>query len=133
MSWARQDSNLGPRDYESPALTAELQAHLHMKNGVSSGTPNSAIDCMLTFSPCCAYVRTMKRPKLQVHEYRQSKTHPYSLDLRAVGKGRKVLEMKAKAVEERLRQIATLATRARDESEGKRWIDVRLRGTAAHD
>ena len=26
--WARQDSNLGPRDYESPALTAELQAHL---------------------------------------------------------------------------------------------------------
>src|SRR4051812_24585181 len=25
-SWARQDSNLGPRDYESPALTAELQA-----------------------------------------------------------------------------------------------------------
>jgi hypothetical protein len=27
--WARQDSNLGPRDYESPALTAELQALLH--------------------------------------------------------------------------------------------------------
>ena len=27
--WARQDSNLGPRDYESPALTAELQAQLH--------------------------------------------------------------------------------------------------------
>ena len=26
--WARQDSNLGPRDYESPALTAELQAQL---------------------------------------------------------------------------------------------------------
>src|SRR5436189_5856701 len=26
--WARQDSNLGPRDYESPALTAELQAHV---------------------------------------------------------------------------------------------------------
>jgi hypothetical protein len=29
-SWARQDSNLGPRDYESPALTAELQAHSHI-------------------------------------------------------------------------------------------------------
>ena len=28
MLWARQDSNLGPRDYESPALTAELQARL---------------------------------------------------------------------------------------------------------
>jgi hypothetical protein len=27
--WARQDSNLGPRDYESPALTAELQAHFN--------------------------------------------------------------------------------------------------------
>ena len=26
--WARQDSNLGPRDYESPALTAELQARI---------------------------------------------------------------------------------------------------------
>ena len=24
MIWAHQDSNLGPRDYESPALTAEL-------------------------------------------------------------------------------------------------------------
>ena len=29
--WARLDSNQGPRDYESPALTAELQAHLPMK------------------------------------------------------------------------------------------------------
>jgi hypothetical protein len=29
--WARQDSNLGPRDYESPALTAELQAHSPIK------------------------------------------------------------------------------------------------------
>jgi hypothetical protein len=35
--WARQDSNLGPRDYESPALTAELQARLLMKNGVGTG------------------------------------------------------------------------------------------------
>ncbi len=26
MWWARQDSNLEPRDYESPALTIELQA-----------------------------------------------------------------------------------------------------------
>ena len=24
IGWAHQDSNLGPRDYESPALTAEL-------------------------------------------------------------------------------------------------------------
>ena len=26
--WARRDSNPGPRDYESPALTAELRARL---------------------------------------------------------------------------------------------------------
>lgn len=30
--WARRDLNPGPRDYESPALTAELQARLE-KNG----------------------------------------------------------------------------------------------------
>ena len=29
VAWARQDSNLGPRDYESPALTAELQARIN--------------------------------------------------------------------------------------------------------
>jgi hypothetical protein len=42
--WARQDSNLGPRDYESPALTAELQARmitqLNMVN-YSSPTPKT--------------------------------------------------------------------------------------------
>jgi hypothetical protein len=32
LKWARQDSNLGPRDYESPALTAELQAHFTYEN-----------------------------------------------------------------------------------------------------
>jgi hypothetical protein len=50
--WARQDSNLGPRDYESPALTAELQAHLPMSNGVSCKAQKSLIDFMLTFSIC---------------------------------------------------------------------------------
>jgi hypothetical protein len=35
--WARQDSNLGPRDYESPALTAELQARINhaLKHSIS--------------------------------------------------------------------------------------------------
>ena len=28
--WARSDSNRGPRDYESPALTAELRARYLM-------------------------------------------------------------------------------------------------------
>lgn len=30
--WAHQDSNLGPRDYESPALTAELWARTIDRN-----------------------------------------------------------------------------------------------------
>ena len=30
--WARQDSNLGPTDYESAALTAELRARQHKRN-----------------------------------------------------------------------------------------------------
>jgi hypothetical protein len=34
--WARQDSNLGPRDYESPALTAELQARLSLSKLVAA-------------------------------------------------------------------------------------------------
>ena len=33
--WARQDSNLGPRDYESPALTAELRALRWLINGAA--------------------------------------------------------------------------------------------------
>jgi hypothetical protein len=32
--WARKDSNLGPRDYESPALTAELRARSGLKENL---------------------------------------------------------------------------------------------------
>jgi hypothetical protein len=32
VDWARLDSNQGPRDYESPALTAELQAPIAAAN-----------------------------------------------------------------------------------------------------
>jgi len=42
LKWARQDSNLGPRDYESPALTAELQAHLTMKS-INSDRPENQL------------------------------------------------------------------------------------------
>ena len=48
--WARQDSNLGPRDYESPALTAELQAHLPMKTYEAASLWPTSIDAILTFS-----------------------------------------------------------------------------------
>ena len=46
--WARQDSNLGPRDYESPALTAELQARVAhtVKHSTSQMTnPESVRGC----------------------------------------------------------------------------------------
>ena len=56
----------------------------------------------------------MKRPKLQVHEYRHSRTHPYYLDLRAFGQGRKFFKTKAEAEAERLRQITTLARHGRE-------------------
>jgi integrase len=56
----------------------------------------------------------MKRPKLQVHEYRHSKTHPYYLDLRAFGQGRKFFKTKAEAEAERLRQITILARHGRE-------------------
>jgi hypothetical protein len=61
--WARQDSNLGPRDYESPALTAELQAHLSMKNSVSLAAPNPSIDGMLTLSACSCIFANHEKTK----------------------------------------------------------------------
>ena len=42
MEWARQDSNLRPRDYESPALTAVLQA---LVTGNCNKAPPSAAPC----------------------------------------------------------------------------------------
>jgi integrase len=47
----------------------------------------------------------MRRPKLAVHEYHHSGTHPYYLDLRAFGQGRKFFKTKGEAEAERLRQI----------------------------
>ncbi len=49
-----------------------------------------------------------------MHEYRHSKTHPYYLDLRAFGQGRKFFKTKAEADAERLRQITTLARHGRE-------------------
>jgi integrase len=53
----------------------------------------------------------MKRPTLQVREYKHSATHPYYLDLRGFGLGRKFFRTKAEAEAERLRQ-STLRERA---------------------
>jgi integrase len=46
----------------------------------------------------------MKRPTLHVYEYRHSDTHPYYLDLRPFGQGRKFFKTKAAAEAEALRQ-----------------------------
>jgi integrase len=59
----------------------------------------------------------MKRAKLAVQPYRHSKTHPYYLDLRAFGQGRKFFKTKAEAEAERLRQL-TLRERGGREAVG---------------
>jgi integrase len=72
---------------------------------------------MLTFSADYATICGMKRPSLAVHPYRHSKTHPYYLDLRAFGQGRKFFKTRAEADAERLRQL-TLRERGGREAMG---------------
>lgn len=56
----------------------------------------------------------MKKPVLKVRKYRHSSTHPFLLDLRAFGKGRKFFKTRAEAEAERLRQSTTLARHGRE-------------------
>src|SRR5947209_9711248 len=49
-NWARQDSNLGPRDYESPALTAELQALARERANIEH--PTSNVQCSMLNVQC---------------------------------------------------------------------------------
>ena len=59
----------------------------------------------------------MRRPTLTVLPYRHSKTHPYYLDLRPFGQGRKFFKTRAEAEAERLRQL-TLRERGGREAVG---------------
>src|SRR5438552_5030337 len=59
---------------------------------------------MLTFSTHYATICGMRRPTLTVLPYRHSETHPYYLDLRPFGQGRKFFKTKAEAEAEALRQ-----------------------------
>src|SRR5437762_1641463 len=59
----------------------------------------------------------MRKPMLKVLPYRHSSTHPYYLDLRPFGQGRKFFKTKAEAEAERLRQI-TLRERGGREAVG---------------
>src|SRR5213076_1419510 len=59
----------------------------------------------------------MRRPTLAVLPYRHSKTHPYYLDLRPFGQGRKFFKTKAEGEAERLRQL-TLRERGGREAVG---------------
>jgi integrase len=59
----------------------------------------------------------MKRAKLAVRPYRHSNTHPYYLDLRAFGQGRKFFKTRAEADAERMRQL-TLRERGGREAVG---------------
>jgi integrase len=55
----------------------------------------------------------MKKPVLKVRKY-HSATHPFLLDLRAFGKGRKFFKTRAEADAERLRQLTTLERHGRE-------------------
>jgi len=56
----------------------------------------------------------MKKPVLKVRKYRHSTTHPFLLDLRAFGQGRKFFKTRAEADSERLRQITSLERHGRE-------------------
>ena len=66
---------------------------------------------MLTLWRPSATIYDMRRPSLAVQSYKHSSTHPWYLDLRAFGQGRKFFKTKDEAEAERLRQI-TLRERA---------------------
>ena len=60
FEWARQDSNLRPWDYESPALTAELRARLYARPSLAvapSGEANQA--------PCAASTALYFAPEIR--------------------------------------------------------------------
>jgi integrase len=56
----------------------------------------------------------MKKPVLKVRKLGQSATHPFVLDLRAFGRGRKFFKTRAEADAERLRQQTLLERHSRD-------------------
>jgi integrase len=56
----------------------------------------------------------MKKPVLKVRKYRHSATHPFLLDLRAFGKGRKFFRFRAEAEAERLRELTSLERYGRE-------------------
>ena len=56
----------------------------------------------------------MKKPVLKVRKYRHSATHPFLLDLRAFGKGRKFFRFRAEAEAERLRELTSLERHGRE-------------------
>jgi integrase len=65
---------------------------------------------MLTLSETFA----MKKAVLKVRKYRHSKSHPFLLDLRAFGQGRKFFETRSEADAERLRQLTALERHGRE-------------------
>lgn len=60
---------------------------------------------MLTLWRPSAIIYDMRRPSLAVQSYKHSSTHPWYLDLRAFGQGRKFFKTKDEAEAERLRQM----------------------------
>src|SRR5947208_11510267 len=84
-SWALQDLNLGPTDYESAALTAELRARATLSN----------IECRTAANRWALTTADFPRPALPIHPAR--KVGPETLERCVQGHGRRCREHAAEA------------------------------------
>jgi integrase len=72
------------------------------------------VDAMLNVSIRKWSKSAMRRPAFKVRPYRHSKTHKFTLDLRAFGKGRKFFKTRADAEAEAMRQRTLLERYSRE-------------------
>ncbi len=87
MWWARKDLNLGPMDYESTALTAELRARFHLNSTILQHLirRNSAIGALEPGGPAKLHLIPLNSPSYKKMDH----------DLRADGQvavGRQILQ-----------------------------------------
>src|SRR5436189_432932 len=83
--WALQDLNLGPTDYESAALTAELRARATLSN----------IECRTAANRWALTTADFPRPALPIHPAR--KVGPETLERCVQSHGRRCREHAAQA------------------------------------
>jgi integrase len=110
----------GPTDFKSVASAISPHRQISEIQIFISNTPG-ALDSQLTCSCRKAIISGMKKPKIEVREYRNSKTgelyrppYKFLLDLRAYGKGRKFFKTRAEADAEARRQKNLLEIHSRE-------------------